>query len=78
MGLLARALELAGIASVVTSWLGSVTRLTKPPRASFSRLQRGATLGNPGDAAQQIRVLRATLALLEQDAPLEPITLDEQ
>lgn len=77
MGLLARALELAGVASVVTSWLGSVTRLTKPPRATFTRLQRGSTLGHPGDAAQQIRVLRATLALLEQDAPLAPITLDE-
>ena len=39
--------------------------------------QRGSTLGNPGDAAQQLRVLRATLATLEQDAPLAPITLDE-
>ena len=76
--MLSRALELAGIASVVTSWLGSVTRLTKPPRATFTRLQRGSTLGNPGDAAQQMRVLQATLALLKQDAPLAPITLAEE
>ncbi len=76
--MLSRALELAGIASVVTSWLGSVTRLTKPPRATFTKLPRGSTLGNPGDAAQQLRVLRATLATLEQDAPLAPITLAEE
>ena len=76
--MLSRALELAGIASVVTSWLGSVTRLTKPPRATFTKLPRGSTLGQPGDAVQQLRVLRATLATLEQDAPLAPITLAEE
>jgi hypothetical protein len=48
-----------------------------PPRATFTRLARGATLGRPGDAAQQRRVLEATLALLAQDAPVEPVNLDE-
>jgi hypothetical protein len=38
---------------------------------------RGATLGKPHDAAQQRRVLEATLALLAQDAPLEIVKLDE-
>lgn len=48
-----------------------------PPRAAFTRLARGATLGRPGDAAQQRRVLEATLALLARPAPLEPVQLDE-
>jgi D-proline reductase (dithiol) PrdB len=77
VGLLARGLELAGIATTLTSWNAGVTRLTKPPRATFTRLGRGATIGNPHDEAQQRRVLQATLALLAQDAPLEPVLLDE-
>lgn len=78
MGLVARALELDGVATTLTSWNGGVTRLTMPPRATFTRLARGSTLGRPGDAAQQRRVLEATLALLAHDAPLTPVQLDEQ
>lgn len=73
----ARALELAGIASTLTSWNPGVTRLTQPPRATFSRLPRGMTLGAPHDAAQQMRILEKTLALLAYDAPLEPVMLEE-
>jgi hypothetical protein len=78
VGLIARALEGAGIATTLTSWNPGLTRRTKPPRATFTKLGRGATLGMPGDAAQQRRVLEATLALLAQDAPLDPVYLDEQ
>ena len=60
MGLVARALELDGVATTLTSWNAGVTRLTMPPRAVFTRLARGATLGRPGDTAQQLRVLEAT------------------
>ena len=67
-----------GIASTLTSWHPGRTRRTMPPRATFSRLARGATLGQPGDVAQQRRVLAATLTLLAQDAPLKPLRLDEQ
>ena len=67
-----------GIASTLTSWDPGHTRPTRPPRATFTRLARGATLGRPGDAAQQRRILEATLALLARDAPLEPVRLDEQ
>ena len=49
-----------------------------PPRATFTRLKRGATLGKPGDPAQQRRVLEATLRLLAQDAPIAPVYLDEE
>lgn len=54
-----------------------MTRPTAPPRATYTRLATGKMLGAPGDAAQQRRVLEATLALLEQDAPVEPVKLDE-
>jgi len=36
------------------------------------------TLGNPGDKEQQERVLNTTLALLEQDAPIDPLYLKEK
>lgn len=78
MGLIARALELNGIATTLTSWNAGITRLLAPPRATFTRLGRGATLGRPHDAAQQRRVLEATLALLAQDAPLAPLYLSER
>lgn len=77
MGLLARALEMHGIATTQTSWNPGITRLVNPPRATVTRLNRGATLGEPGDAAQQRRVLAATLVLLEEEAPLEIVRLDE-
>lgn len=78
MGLVARALELHGIATTLTSWNAGITRQTMPPRATFTRLSGGVTLGQPHDAAQQRRVLEATLALLGQPAPLDPINLDER
>ena len=78
MGLIARVLEMEGIATTLTSWNPGVTRLTMPPRATFTGLKRGATMGQPGDTAQQRRVLEATLALLAQDAPVEYARLDEQ
>ena len=77
MGLIARALEMEGIATTLTSWNAGRTRVTAPPRATFTRLDRGATLGAPHDRAQQSRVLEATLALLTQDAPIKPVNLKE-
>jgi hypothetical protein len=66
-----------GIATTLTSWRGGVTRLTMPPRATFTRMPRGMSLGKPHDTEQQRRILGATLALLAYDAPQEPVTLDE-
>lgn len=70
-------MEIAGIATTLTSWNGGATRITTPPRATFTRLARGATMGRPDDTAQQRRILEETLALLAQDAPLNPVQLDE-
>ena len=77
MGLIARALEEAGIATTLTSWNGGRTRVTKPPRATFTKLKRGSSMGAPGDAEQQKRILKATLDLLAQDAPIDPVMLNE-
>jgi len=68
---------MAGIATTLSSWNAGVTRLTMPPRATFTRLPRGMTLGKPHDPAQQRRILETTLALLALDAPMDPVTLDE-
>lgn len=54
-----------------------MTRRTAPPRATFTRLKTGSMLGAPGDRAQQMRVLWTTLSLLERDAPLPPVKLEE-
>lgn len=78
MGLVARALEMAGIATVVVAWNGGRIRLVNPPRAIITRLSRGMVFGHPGDEGQQQRVLQAALALLEQDGPAYPVTLDEK
>lgn len=66
-----------GIATTLTSWSGLIRRAA-PPRATTTRLNRGSTLGQPGDDAQQRRVLEATLALLAQDAPVPLLRLDEK
>jgi hypothetical protein len=66
-----------GIASTLTSWNAGVTRLTAPPRATFTRLPRGMTLGKPHQPEQHKRILKATLDLLAEDAPIDPVTLDE-
>lgn len=77
MGLIARGLELNGVVTTLTSWNTEKIQATLPPRATLTQLPRGATLGNPGDAGQQRRVLAATLALLAREAPLAPVLLDE-
>jgi hypothetical protein len=77
VGLIARALEFEGIATTLTSWNAGRTRLTMPPRATFTKLARGATIGQPHDIEQQMRVLRATLDLLNHDAPIKPILMNE-
>lgn len=77
MGLVARGLELNGVPATLTTWHPGRARPTAPPRATFTRLLRGATLGQPHDTAQQRRVLSATLELLARKAPLPPVRLNE-
>lgn len=78
VGLLARALEEAGIATTMTSWMAGRMGAIKPPRATLTQLGAGMTLGHPGDAAQQRRVIQATLDLLAQPAPVPVVRIDER
>lgn len=64
VGLLAHAVEGAGIPTVVVSLLQSVTRVIRPPRALEVPFPFGYPLGRPADAAMQTAVLEAALALL--------------
>ena len=66
-----------GIATAVVGWNVGRLRLASAPRMAITRLSRGLAFGRPGDKMQQCRVLEATLALLEEDAPIEPLYVDE-
>ena len=76
MGLVARALELVGIATTVVAWNAGRIRLVSPPRVLITTLPRGTAFGLPGDEAGQRYVLDEALALLAQDAPLKPVYLE--
>jgi len=75
VGLVARGLEMAGIATVVPAWNAGRIRLVNPPRVLVTGLERGLAFGRPGDSEGQRAVLESALRLLEQDAPLEPVYL---
>lgn len=78
MGLIARALELVGIATTLVAWNVGRIRMVSPPRAVITTLPRGTAFGLPGDEKGQRHTLEATLALLEENAPLEPVYLHKQ
>ena len=78
VGLLARALEGAGIATTMTSWMAGRMAAIKPPRATLTKMSTGMTLGHTWDADQQRRIIAATLALLAEPAPLSIVRVDEQ
>ncbi len=65
MGLVARAIEEAGVPTVSLSNLKGATQRVKPPRVLLTRLPRGQTVGAAGDAATQRAVVHAALELLE-------------
>jgi hypothetical protein len=64
-------LEAAGIPTVSISLIREHTSKIRPPRALWVPFELGRPLGVPGDAAFQMRVLRAALALLDHvDGPM--------
>jgi len=64
VGLIARALEEQGIATVCVVMNRDITENVRPPRALFVRFPYGAPLGPAGDAVTQMAVIRAALDLL--------------
>lgn len=72
-GLVARALEVNGIASVLVTWNATLAQFVAPPRLLVTGHGRAAPLGPDADA--QRKTLQAALSLLEHPAPLPPKTL---
>lgn len=76
-GLVARAIEGAGLPTVAISISLGVTRRVRPPRAVFVRFPLGHALGEPGHRLQQRRVLLEALRLLAESESPEIRTLPE-
>ena len=68
MGVIAREIEEAGVATTSISLVREHTVQVKPPRALFVLFPFGYPLGQPDDPELQTRVIRAALALLERPA----------
>jgi hypothetical protein len=67
---LAHHLEEAGIATTLIALVRLHAQKIRPPRALWVPFELGRPAGPPGDAALQIRIVRAALALLERkDGP---------
>lgn len=68
VGHIARVFEAAGIPTVIVGIQAFRARLAamQVPRLLLTPHLLGRTLGKPGDASGQLRVVRATLKLLEE------------
>ena len=66
MGVIAREIEEAGVATTSISMVREHTKQVKPPRALFVPYPFGHPLGKPNDPELQLRVIRAALTLLER------------
>ncbi len=65
-GLIARALESAGISTLVAGVNPDLLELVRPPRAVWSPFPAGATFGKPGNATQQQDILKDMFAAFYQ------------
>ncbi|MCZ7624775.1 MAG: hypothetical protein C3F12_02480 [Candidatus Methylomirabilota bacterium] len=65
MGLFARAIEEAGIPTVMLSAALDITSSVKPPRAVFVNFPLGHQAGKPFDREGQTRIILDALHLLE-------------
>lgn len=64
MGLIARALEAAGVATVCLTSAWSITASANPPRAAFTDFPLGNTAGPPNNADAQLQIARKALELI--------------
>ena len=71
VGLIAGALERAGIATVCLQLLQGVAEEMKIPRSLWVPFPHGYALGAPGEAMLQHRIIAQALALLE--VPTGPV-----
>jgi D-proline reductase (dithiol) PrdB len=66
VGLVARVIEGAGIATLTMSVAHDVTEHVRPPRAAFVNFPMGNTVGRPGHAEEQRCIVRAAFAALDR------------
>ncbi len=62
MGLIARAIEEAGIPTVSMSSALDLTTLVKPPRTYFVNYPLGHTTGKPFDRQNQMEIIKTALS----------------
>jgi hypothetical protein len=68
---LAHELEERGFSTVALASVRAQAEKTRPPRALWTSAVMGRPVGEPGDKAFQLRIIRAALALLERtDGPV--------
>ena len=66
MGLIQREIEKAGIPTISISILRKLTEEVRPPRAIFLKWPFGHPLGEPGNVAQQMTVLRDAFKAIKE------------
>jgi D-proline reductase (dithiol) PrdB len=66
VGLIQRAIETAGIATISITLSEEITRKIRPPRALWPGFPLGHPMGFPKQANRQLHVLRTMLMLLEE------------
>ncbi len=70
MGLIQRAIENAGIATISITLSEEITLKVRPPRALYPGFPLGHPIAFPGQTQHQLKVLRLLLNFLEElDAP---------
>ncbi len=68
---LAHKLEERGFSTVALASVRAQAEKTRPPRALWTAAMLGRPVGEPGDPAFQLRIIRAALAMLERtDGPV--------
>jgi hypothetical protein len=61
VGLIQRAVEAAGIATISITFSKEITRKVRPPRAVYTHMPLGHPFGFPGQRFRQIQILRLLL-----------------
>ena len=65
MGLIQRAVEAAGIATISITFSKEITRKVRPPRAVYTHMPLGHPFGLPDQRFRQIQILRLLLKYLK-------------
>jgi len=76
VGLVARAVEEAGIPTLTMTVARDITEQLRPPRAVFVDYPMGNEIGRPGNVAEQRLIVRGAFAALQQmSAPASIVDL---